>query len=62
MTIIANRQNGENISDQKPTHRLFLCCSNVPTSKELEKSIDLATLLGKLDFPFRFKPLGDGEV
>ncbi len=51
---------GVNIFDPKPTHRLFLCCSNVPTKQEIERS---KSLLGKIiEIPFRFESQGGGEV
>lgn len=42
-----------------PTHRIFLMGSHVPTEKELEASVQhVKKLVGKIDFPFQFDPLG----
>jgi len=57
------RPGGGNISEPKPTHRLFLCCSHVPTEQEMGEAAErIKSLFGKLKFPFRFDPLGGGEV
>lgn len=46
----------------KPTHRLFLQGSPIPTRQEMEKTALLCERIKNMTFPFPFVPLAGEEV
>ena len=41
----------------KPKHRLFLCCSHLPTQHAMKETAQFFERLKKLEFPLSFVPV-----